>query len=204
MSFRALKMDVEEVVIIDILPEEERKKWAISEGLRSELAALGIPQFQLSCYTKKHVFDALKWCGERLEKANFVLHFTAHGNATGIGLKATNEFIPWKELQAPLNAINQKMEGNLILNMMACQGIYGAAIQTLEDPQDPFFGIVAPLKKIEISQAKRVAKMFYEEMINATEIPHIVIKINQTENDLILWSHSSQSRRKRADSTLSL
>jgi hypothetical protein len=203
MSFRALNTDFEEVVIIDILPEVERHQWAISEGLRSDLASLGVPQIQVSCYNKKHVFDAFKWSAKRLEKTNFILHFTAHGNETGIGLKATNEFISWQELCDPLKSLNQEMGGNLVLNMLACKGIYGASIQALEDPNDPFFGIIGPLKNIAVSQSKRVAKMFYEEMKNAVEIPNIIMKINQVEKDDVLWCHSSQLKRIRTGQELS-
>jgi hypothetical protein len=204
MSFRALNTDIEEVVIIDILPEEERKKWAVSEELRRHLATLGIPQFQLSCYTKAHVFEAFQWCARRLEKARFVLQFTAHGNKDGIGLKATGEFISWAELSASLKSLNQRMRGSLILNMVACKGIYGAGIQAIEDPDDPFFDIVGPLKNIGFVQAKRIAKIFYQEMLNAVEIPHIVMKINQAENEAVLWCRSAQLRRKPPGEDLSL
>ena len=57
----------------------------------------------------------------------------------------------------------------------------GASIQNPENPSDPFFGIIGPLEDIEFDQAKRVAKMFYEEMRNAKDIPNIVKKINDTE-----------------------
>src|ERR1700751_5552067 len=41
MSFRALNTDFEEVIIIDLLPEEERREYCVSEGLKSHLADLG-------------------------------------------------------------------------------------------------------------------------------------------------------------------
>jgi hypothetical protein len=204
MSFRALDAEFEEVVIIDILPEEERCKWRISEELRSDLASLGIPQFQLSCYYKKHVFDAFEWSAKRLERTNFILHFTAHGNKDGIGLKATSEFIRWDELRDPLKSLNHAMGGNLVLNMLACKGIYGASIQALEDPNDPFFGIIGPLKDIAVSQAKRVAKLFYQKMRDAVQIPKIIQEINQVEKDEVLWCHSSQFRRITSGQELSL
>jgi len=195
MSFRALDIDFEEVIIIDLLSEAERRKFQISEDLRSDLAALGIPQFHLSCYNKDHVFQALNWSADRLRTANFVLHFTAHGNKDGIGLKATNEFIPWQELRGSLQNLNKKMEGNLIVNMMACKGISGVSIQSFEDPAEPFFGIIGPVKDIDIFRAKAIGKTFYEKMLNGIQIPTIVLGINNAEGETVLWCNSSQLRR---------
>jgi hypothetical protein len=194
MNFRALNTDFKEVIIIDLLPEEERRKYCVSEGLKSHLADLGIPQFQLSCSNKAGLFQALEWCANRIPTANFVLQFTAHGDKDGIWLNATNEFVPWQEFRNSLRDLNQKMKGNLVVNMLACKGIFGASIQNLDNPSDPFFGIIGPLEDIEFDQAKRVAKMFYEEMRNAKDIPKIVKKINDTEGTEVLWCHSSQLR----------
>jgi hypothetical protein len=57
MSFRALNTDFEEVIIIDLFPEEERRQYCVSEELKSDLANLGIRQFQLSCSNKTGVFE---------------------------------------------------------------------------------------------------------------------------------------------------
>ena len=200
MSFRALNRDIEEVVIIDLLPEKERNDWRISEDLRTHLAGLGVPQFQLSCYSKKHVFEALDWCLARLKKTNFVLHFSAHGNTDGIGLKATNEFIAWSELSGGLRKINHQMNGDLIVNMIACQGIYGVKIQDLQDPHEPFFGLVGPTIKIAVDVAKVVSNNFYEKMLAGSEIPIIVGDINQAQGSSVLWCQSSQLRRSKSSS----
>jgi hypothetical protein len=196
MIFRALNTDFEEVIIIDLLPEEERREYCVSEGLKNHLADLGIPHFQLSCSNKVGLFEALEWCANRVATAKFVLQFTAHGDKDGIWLNATNEFVPWNEFGSSLQDLNQKMKGNLVVNMLACKGIFGASIQNLENPSDPFFGIIGPLDDIEFDQAKRVAKMFYEEMRNAMDIPDIVRKINDIEGMEVLWCHSSQLRRQ--------
>lgn len=204
MSFKALNREFEEVVIIDLLPETERQSWRISEELRQHLAELGIPQFQLSCYYKKHVFQALEWCLHRLKGSSFVLQFTAHGNSDGVGMKATSEFIRWDELRGPLQTINRDLDGDLVVNMIACQGIEGVRIQSLEDPQDPFFGIVGPMIKIEIEDAKTVCNRFYEKLRDGVEIPIIVHDINAEEHKDMLWCHSAQLRRRQSGASLGL
>lgn len=202
MSFKALNREFEEVVIIDLLPEVERQSWRISEELRQHLAQLGIPQMQLSCFYKKHVFQALDWCLVRLKGSSFVLQFTAHGNADGVGMKATNEFIRWDELREPFLKINRGLQGELIVNMIACQGIEGVSIQTLEDPQEPFFGIVGPQIKIEVDDAKTVCNLFYEKLRDGIEIPYIVRDINDYLKKDVLWCHAAQRRRRENGGSL--
>jgi len=202
MTFRALNTEFDEVVIIDLLPESERIRWRITEDLEKDLTSLRFPQYTISCASKKDVFDAFEWCVKHVKEKNFILQFTAHGNQSGIGLKATSEFIAWKELRPGLTQLNSAMSGNLILNMVACKGIYGTDIQLLEDPADPFFGIVGPLHNIEVAQAKRVSTAFYKEMVTATEIPSIVAGINKAEGSNVLWCISSQMRRQRSGQEL--
>jgi hypothetical protein len=96
------------------------------------------------------------------------------------------------------------MNGDLVVNMIACQGIYGVKIQDLEDPNDPFFGIVGPTLKIEVDVAKRVCNRFYEKMLTGTEIPNIVAEVNRDEGRDVLWCHSSQLRRRKKSADLSL
>ena len=202
MSFKALNREFEEVVIIDLLPEAERQSWRISEELRAHLASLGIPQFHLSCYSKKHVFEALDWCLNRLKESNFILQFTAHGNDKGIGLKATSEFVAWSELRKPLQNINKAIQGDLIVSMISCQGIEGAKIQTIEDPSDPFFGIVGPEIKIGVDEAKLVCKRFYDKLCDGIEIPYVVRDINVELNKKVLWCHSTQLHRQQDETKL--
>jgi hypothetical protein len=202
MSFKALDREFEEVVIIDLLPEGERQSWRISEELRQHLAQLGIPQMQLSCFHKKHVFQALDWCLDRLKGSSFVLQFTAHGNDQGVGMKATSEFIKWEELREPFQKINRGLQGELVVNMIACQGIEGVGIQTLEDPLDPFFGIVGPQIKIEVSEAKTVCNQFYEKLRDGIEIPYIVRDINVSLKKDVLWCHAAQRRRQKSGGSL--
>jgi len=204
MSFRALNKDIEEVLIIDLLPEDERKAWQISDDVRIHLHSLGVPQLQMSCFYKKHVFQALDNCLARLKDANFILQFTAHGNTDGLGVKSTNEFIAWAELRDALQKINRGMNGDLIVNMIACQGIEGVKVQDLDNPEDPFFGIVGPLIKIDPSLAKTVCKRFYEKMLSAVEIPRIVADINTEQKQQVLWCHSAQLRRRKQNPSLAV
>lgn len=192
MSFRALNREFDEVVIIDLLPPHERQQWHLSEDLRDWLAERGVNQVQVSCYTKRHVFDALDWSFNRLSHKNFILHFTAHGNTQGIGLKRTNEFISWDELRKPLQRLNQALDGDLIINMTACKGFHGTQIQSLEDANKPFFGLVGPTKDIAPEAARKASEQFYDGILDGGDIPKIVQDINAAAGDQIVWCRSSQ------------
>lgn len=204
MSFKALNREFDEVVIVDLLPKAERHSWHISEDLSKHLAKLGIPQNQLSCSSEKHVFQALDWCLDKLSSSSFILQFTAHGNNTGIAVNASKELITWEKLREPFQKLNRALQGELIVNMIACQGIEGVRIQTLEDPQDPFFGIVGPLVKIEIDDAKQVCNRFYEKLLEGIEIPYIVRDINASMKKRVIWCHSAQRRRQENGEGLSI
>jgi hypothetical protein len=195
MSFRALKRDFDEVVIIDLLPCNERQAWHLSEDLRDWLAEQGVEQFHLSCYSKRHVFEALKWACDRASTTSFILHFTAHGNESGIGLKATKELITWAELTEPLKQLNARMNGDLVINMTACQGFKAVDIQSLDDENDPFYGLVGPTCSPDPELARRCAKQFYKGILDDGDIPKVVQAINDSEGSMVIWCRTHQYLR---------
>jgi len=195
MSFRILQREFDEVIIIDLLPANERRDWHLSEDLRDWLADQGIEQFQLSCYSKKHVFEALEWSITRAASASFVLHFTAHGNPSGIGLKATNELITWEELRSPLQRLNSAFGGDLLVNMTACQGFKATDIQKLEDPADPFYGLIGPTCSPSPELARRMSQAFYQGLLDGVDIPQVIQQINTSERGNVIWCRTHQHKR---------
>lgn len=194
MSFHALDREFDEVVIIDLLSPLERSAWRISEDLSAFFASKELPSFQLSCFEKNHVSQALAWCISRAATHSSILHIVAHGNQSGIGLKHRNELLTWDELRLPLQTLNHKMSGHLILNLTSCEGFNGTAIQDLQDLNEPFFGIIGPLAKIEFNVAKRVNEAFYQGLLNGEDIPMIVETIDTAEGGNVIWCRSSQYR----------
>jgi len=195
MSFRALSREFDEVIIIDLLPANERRDWRLSEDLRDWLADQGVEQFHLSCYTKDHVFQALEWAITRAATTSFILHFTAHGNVSGIGLKATNELITWDELRSPLKRLNSTFGGDLLVNMTACQGFNAVDIQKLEDPDEPFYGLIGPTCSPAPELARRMSQAFYRGLLDGTDIPKIIQDINASEGVNVIWSRTHQHIR---------
>ena len=128
----------------------------------------------------------------RLSRKNFVLHFTAHGNTAGIAIKSTSEFISWAELRAPLQSVNNSLSGDLIINMTACKGFHGVHIQSLEDPEEPFFGLVGPIKDIAPEAARKAGEQFYAGLLEGDDIPNIICNINKAAGEQIVWCRSSQ------------
>lgn len=195
MSFRALQREFNEVIIIDLLPANERRDWHLSEDLRDWLADKGVEQFQLSCSTKEHVFQALDWSIARAAATSFVLHFTAHGNANGIGLKASNELITWNDLRSPLQRLNSAFGGDLLVNMTACQGFNATDIQNLVDPADPFYGLIGPTCSPSPELARRMSQAFYQGLLDGKDIPQVIQQINVSEGGNVIWCRTHQHKR---------
>ena len=195
MTFRNLDKEWDEVLIIDLLSDSERKNHRISEATGHSLATNGIPQLQMNCSLKRHVFEALNLALSRTQQNSFVIHFTAHGCKRGIGNNEGLDLVTWGELRQPLAKINAAFNGDLIVNMIACEGIHGLKIDDLMDPAAPFYALIGPTCKLGYSEARKVCLKFYTKLLTTTQIPLVVKEINAEANKRILWARSSQSMR---------
>ena len=177
----AIDVEYDLIAIVDGLPQNERVRWQLAENLADHLAAKGVQNQTARCNSRVGIEDGLAHFVKRArEGTKFAMHFICHGNADGLGLKATREFIPWQELTEDLRKINDAMEGQLTVNMSSCQGLHGVEIISPSDGL-PFFGLVGPKEKIGIETAERISKIYYDLQLDGMEVDEAVQQINKIE-----------------------
>lgn len=194
MTFKELNAEWDEVLIIDLLSAEERKEPPISADLNKLINNRGFHSRLLNCSTNNDVIRILELALDLARTKSFMLHFTAHGNEQAIGNNLEIN-LSWGDLHPHLSKINDALNGELIINMMACKGIYGLKIDDLIAPNSPYYGLIGPTRDLSPDQASDITKMFYEKLFVEMKIPKAVDKINAKYNENILWAKSSQLRR---------
>jgi hypothetical protein len=195
MAFKELDTEWDEVLIIDILSNDERKKYKISSDLLDLLARNGVEQLQMNCSIKRHVFEALQLALSRTNTKSFVIHFIAHGNKDGIGNNENIELIKWQELKEPLLKINKSLNGELVVNMIACKGISALKIDDFVHETTPYYALIGPKIDLPYDQAHDITQKFYRKLLDNTLIPTAVKEINEELQNPILWAETSQTRR---------
>jgi hypothetical protein len=182
----------DKIIIIDCLSEEERQKHEISEDLMQFLADKGIKQQCCKCNDKKSFLEACECIICEAKKGRkFCLHIVSHGNNDGIGIKETNEPILWKELGSILEQMNNAMNGNLILNMTSCMGLYGIKIDDYVQ-NNPFFGLIGYRGELKIKIGKEINELFYFKISEGKPIQVVIPEIKKELNDNDLYCISTQ------------
>jgi hypothetical protein len=163
---KQLDAEYDHVFIIDVLPEQEYERFKISQDLMQFLANNGIPQKLSICRNKKLFLATMQYLVRAAAKGEkFALHFVGHGNEQGIGIKTTNEFLPWEDYRMFLNNINSHMNGNLLVNMTSCKGLHGIKIVDVNTLPLPFFGLIGCSKNLKVSKGKQINQLFYYKII---------------------------------------
>jgi len=177
---KPLEVSYDFVAVIDGLPADERKNWKTSDSLIHFLTENGIEQLLSLCNDKNMLLQSLEYF-EKLagNGKKFCLHIICHGNSEGIGLKATNERIKWKEFREKLSIINKLMNQSLIVNMTSCFGLHGIKIVDEHSTDYPFFGLIGPSQKIGVKRADRINKLFYSKQLEGKQVQEIVKEINK-------------------------
>jgi hypothetical protein len=114
--------------------------------------------------------ELLAYFQELLQEAqqgkNFMFHFVAHGNDSGIGFKHSGEFVSWSELTDIMTEINEASNNTLVLNLTSCFGLHGIKTVNPFDTGNPFFGLIGYAEKLKIKVGKEANKIFYGAVIN--------------------------------------
>jgi hypothetical protein len=197
--FRNLDREWDEILIIDLLTDAERLGDRITETLCNLLKAVGIGYTRVNCDTREEVFDALKSAVERAKDKSFMIHFTAHGNESMIG-NNSGLGVSWQDLRGPLKLINEALNGDLVVNLLACKGFAGINIDDVLDPEAAFYAFIGPTRSLNGQEMRDVTTQFYTELMNDSMIPTVVGKvISHFDPKLpIIWARSSQSRRNQS------
>ena len=188
----AIDVEYDLIAIVDGLPQNERDGGQLSKNLADHLAAKGVQQETALCYSRVGIEKGLAHFVKRArEGTKFAMHFVCHGNAGGLELKATREFIPWQEFTEDLRKINDAMGGQLTVNMSSCKGLHGVKIVSADDGL-PFFGLVGPKEDINVETAERVSKMYYDLQLDGMEVNEAVQQINTAEGGELLYCVSAK------------
>lgn len=201
MALRELNTEWDEVLILDLLSGTERIQHRISQDLQDLLSRESLGFRRIDCDTKEEVLEALQGALARAQDRNCMIHFTAHGNTAGIGNNVGMALINWADLRKPLTDLNKAFNGNLIVNMVACEGISGLEIINIQDAQEPYYALIGPTRTLTFSEAYSVTQKFYQKLIQGKEIPSVVIEIIKEQGENIIWAETAQ---RRINPTMSL
>lgn len=176
-----LKVDYDEVFIINVLPQKEHERFQISQQLMNFLAANGIRQRTATAPNRKAVMEVLQYLVDYAATgARFCIHFVSHGNEKGLGIKATDEMVYWHELRGYLSPINTFMKGQLVVNMTSCFGLHGAKIVDEAATSLPFFGLIGYSQKLKVAKARLINRLFYTKLLKGKPI-HVAVAEIRTE-----------------------
>jgi hypothetical protein len=195
MTFNDMQRSLDEVVIIDLLHPDERTAFRISETVECVLRANDIKVRTFLCSSKNDVFESLKTALNEAHDRSFMLHFTAHGSSDGICNQHTIGTITWDELREPLTKINSALNGDLVVNMIACKGINGVKMDAILTREPPFFGLIGPTQNIQLETARDVCRQFYNKIVNNGEIIAAVTELIDQSNQPLIWAKSAQMLR---------
>lgn len=191
-----LEAEYDAIVVLDGLSPEERKRWQGAQIVQRVVVSSHVPCPIIECNSQAEFLGTL----DRLHvnAANgqkILLHFDCHGNTDGIQMG--NEFVAWAEFAPKLEAINHRMDGDLVLNLSACKGIHGIKAVDPLRTGDPFFGIIGPMKSPTFSEANNINEKFYFKLTGGTDMSTIVKEINaETGEDDVLFIVSSEGYRR--------
>jgi hypothetical protein len=102
-----------------------------------------------------------------------IFHLSMHGNESCIAL-TNGECITWNELYTILSPINQNMNGNLLLCMSSCSGIYSFNMNYSQNIDLPILAFVGSDISIPWSDAAIAYATFYHLLFKGTSLQQCV------------------------------
>lgn len=184
IDYKKLNVEYDQIVILDLLSDDERTNWKITEELNTFLTGEGFSTRIINLATKQELLDTLKdLTSEAKSGKRFMLHFVGHGNEDCIGFKHTRELIPWSELEEPLRNLHKEAEQTLILNMTTCKGLN--VIKAVDHMKEelPFFGIVGYSGNLNFRVGIKANKTFYLSMANGNPIEQVIENVKKETGD---------------------
>lgn len=184
IEYKKLDVDYDQIVILDLLSDDERTNWKITEELNSVLTTERFSTQILNLSTKRELLDAISQLTIESQKGKrFMLHFVGHGNSDCIGFKHTGELIPWSEIEEPLKNLNLATNGTVVLNMTTCKGLNVIKAVDHLKGEFPFFGIIGYSDDLYSDDAIAANRIFYLSMANGLQIQEAVEKMKKDTGD---------------------
>lgn len=100
------------------------------------------------------------------------VHFSCHGNETGIALTSGEE-IDWPELRNMLLPVNRAASGSLIVGMSTCYGLFGTAM-ALHPHDAPFRSLIGPVDTVTFADSAVAFTVLYHQLSKGTPIERAV------------------------------
>ncbi|WP_019038499.1 caspase family protein [Psychroflexus tropicus] len=184
IDYKKLDVEYDQIVILDLLSDDERTNWKITEELNSVLTTEGFSTRILNLSTKQELLDAINQLTiESHSGKRYMLHFVGHGNSDCIGFKHTGELIPWSAIEEPLRHLNKASNGSVVLNMTTCKGLNVInAVDQLKG-EFPFFGIIGYSENLGVKPGINANKIFYLSMANGMQIQEAIEKVKKDTGD---------------------
>ncbi|RZJ80345.1 MAG: hypothetical protein EOO20_26065 [Chryseobacterium sp.] len=180
LKYTPLNIELDFVISIDCLPEGEREKFQLAQTLTADLKDI-VTHAVAKCDNRSSFFKLFDSLKQKAAGGNqFCINFITHGNQDGIGFKANKEFISWDELSVLLQPINEYMKGQLLINMVSCQGLYGIKMSTFAKDTFPCYGLIGSQKSLKVSHAKIINQLFYQGLAAGKSIEKIMPEIITT------------------------
>ena len=186
-----LHIEYDLVWIVDGLPSDESKSFGLTVDVGNQLRAAGY-SFNLNYCTSEAALDRAiaQMQSAALSGARFPVQLICHGNKSGIAMG--NDLKMWDTLRPHLEQLNASMNGNLILNVTSCFGLYGLNTVAAGAKLFPFFGLFGSNRKLTVQEARDINRRFYELWFAGTDLGKIVRVINAERGDEVLFCGSAE------------
>jgi hypothetical protein len=168
MQVTPLDADLDGVAIIDGLSAAERLRYQDTTKLTNAIHNIEPdyvgPQFE--CANSRDYNDALTDLTTRARSGqSYFVHYECHGSPDGI--KMGTDIIEWKDQVDFLVKLNQAMHGQLVVDLMACNGIYATTMTGLSTHPAPFYAIIGPAYRVGMNCASVISVAFYTAHLNS-------------------------------------
>jgi hypothetical protein len=99
-----------------------------------------------------------------------ILHIEAHGDFTGIYV-TSGEYLPWREFQDELIAINESSRLNLLVVMAACKGAWlSKVIASQVRGRAPMRLLIGPKRDVEAREIEQACSVFYRVLFDTGDV----------------------------------
>ncbi|GGF43755.1 caspase family protein [Echinicola rosea] len=184
IDYKKLDVEYDQIIILDLLSENERTDWKITEELRDVLKGERFSVHPIYLSNKQELLDALEQLTTQAKAGKrYMLHFVGHGNSDCIGFKHNHELIPWSQLEVPLQNLNKVSDETLVLNMTTCKGLNVIKAVDHMKVEKPFFGIIGYSADLDYCVGISANKIFYLSMSNGIQINKAIEKVKKETGD---------------------